>query len=351
MKSLWACLIGVALWATLFLGVPSAKAQFPNGISYQGLLTENGMPYSGPRIPLRFTFSDKIGNILFTQFDTVAVMNGVFNTVLGPFPSNMKFEDQYSMTIVVTDPASGTTTTLAPSALLWSAPYALNAQRVNGIDVSATPVNGDIFPIPLDATGKIDASILPPVSDSQMQSKLIQTINGIQPDASNNIEIDAGAGITITPGNHSITISSAQLSPNLSVQTLTALNSSSTSPAIHAADSEANGNTALMVQGGIGANNSSGIADGSGLNSGSPQTYWSDQVSVPAATTTTIVIYNTLVSATSTILVTPVGVGAFGGGITVTSQGAGTFTISSKNPMGTGGGGMVTALNYMVVNH
>jgi hypothetical protein len=350
MKSLWACLIGVALGATLFLGVPSAKAQFPNGISYQGLLTENGMPYSGPRIPLRFTFSDKIGNILFTQFDTVAVMNGVFNTVLGPFPSNMKFEDQYSMTIVVTDPASGTTTTLAPSALLWSAPYALNAQRVNGIDVSATPVNGDIFPIPLDATGKIAASMLPAISIGQLPV-FIQSINGIAPDSFEGFEIKGGPGVTITSGDHSITISSDQLSPNLGVETLTALHASSTSPAITAVDSEANGNTALMVQGGIGANNSSGIADGSGLNSGSPQTYWADQVSVPAATTTTIVIYNTLVSATSTILVTPVGVGAFGGGITVTSQGAGTFTISSKNPMGTGGGGMVTALNYMVVNH
>ncbi|HEX5317073.1 MAG TPA: hypothetical protein VFX22_10525, partial [Candidatus Kapabacteria bacterium] len=318
MKSLRSWLIGIALGATLFLGTPSAKAQSPNGISYQGVLTENGSPYTGPPISMQFIFSDKSGNILFNQMDPgVVVTNGIFNTVLGPFPLNvMDFNEQYSMTIVVVDPASGISTTL-PSTLLWSAPYALNAARVNGINVSTTPVNGDIFPVPLDANGKIAASMLPPISNNQLPV-LIQSINEMAPDSFEDFEIKGGPGVTITSGNHSITISSDQLNPNLGVETLTALHGSSTSPAITAVDSEANGNTALMVQGGIGANNSSGIADGSGLNSGSPQTYWADEVSVPAATTTTIVIYNTLVSATSTILVTPVGVGAFGGGITVT---------------------------------
>jgi hypothetical protein len=346
MKSFRSWLVGLAMGAALFFSTPSAKAQMPNGISYQGVLTENGNAYNGPPVAMQFIFSNKAGTTLFVQTDVaVVVTNGIFNEVLGPFPLNiMDFNEQYVMTVVVTNPSTSTTTTMAPSALLWSAPYAFNAGRVNGLDVSATPINGDIFPVPLDANGKISATILPSISN------YIQTINGALPDAQGNFMITGGNGVTVQTTGNTITISSVQLGSNLAVQTLTALNGSSASQAITALDSEANGNAALMVQGGIGANNSSGALDGSGLNSGSPQTYWADEVSVPAATTTSIVVYNKLVNSTSTIVVTPVGPSA-APGVTVTAQGTGTFTVSANKPMGPGSAGSVTALNYIVVNH
>src|ERR1035437_8117130 len=169
MKSRRSWLVGLALGAALFFGTPSAKAQVPNGITYQGVLEINNQPYSGPPIPMQFIFSDKLGNVLFTQNDPGVTFDpahpGVFNKILGPFPlATMDFNKQYSMEIVATDPASGTATTIAGQ-LLWTAPYAFNAQRAGGINVSATPVSGDIFPVPLDANGKISATILPPIAN------------------------------------------------------------------------------------------------------------------------------------------------------------------------------------------
>ncbi len=134
------------------------------------------------------------------------------------------------------------------------------------------------------------------------------------------------------------------LNPSLSIGS-----ASNPGASLTVVDSETNGNAALYVEGGISAG--SAKTDGSGLNSGSPQAMWADYVSVPAATTNTLQIYNVLVGPSSTILLTPVGTAAFTGGLSVTSQSAGSFTVSSNVTMGTSGGGVVTAINYVVINH
>ena len=146
----------------------------------------------------------------------------------------------------------------------------------------------------------------------------------------------------ITPGTNGITISDIDDGTNVFGS------SSSSAVALTVQDSENNGNKALLVKGGIGANNSNGSPDGDGITT--PQTFWADQVEVPSSTTTSLVILNTLVNTGSTIIITPVSSAAASGGLTITSVGAGTFTVSSKNIMGTGVG-LITALNYMVVNH
>ena len=244
-------LLGLAAGLGLAFSVHSARAQgIPNGITYQGMLLNNGAPYNGV-VDLDFTFADSSGtsqNLSMTRAG-VQVVNGLFNVVLGPFPASLDFDRQYGMTITAT--IGGSPITLPGSQLFWSAPYAFNAQRVG------------------------DAAVA----------------------------------------------------------------------------KDSNGNPSLMLEGGIGATNPTAAADGTGLAAGSPQTMWADQVTVPAGTGTSIQIYNTLVSSTSTITVTAVGSSAAAGGVTITAQSAGTFTVSSKNTMGSTGGGTVTALNYMVVNH
>ena len=354
MKSLRSWLISIAIGATPFGGAQTVKAQtqmsgVPRAITYQGLLVQGEAPYIGV-VQLDFYFSDSAGATSFHETHTgVLVTDGFFNVLLGDpsitpggFPKSMTFNEQYLMTVVVNNQ------TTLPVQNLWSAPYALNAQRVGGIDVSSTPVNGDIFPMPLNDSGKIDQSMLPLIPNNLLQSAPVVKLNStVLPDESGNINLVAGIGITIAygPGNQ-LTISASSGGPNNEVIG----QSGNPGVALTVQDSELNGNEALLIKGGIGAGNPTGAADGTGLTPGSPQTYWADQVSVPAGTATSLQIYNKLVSATSTILVTPYGL-ANVGPIVITSQGAGTFTVSTSGAMGTNSGGSMTGLNYMIINH
>jgi hypothetical protein len=109
-------------------------------------------------------------------------------------------------------------------------------------------------------------------------------------------------------------------------------------------------NTVVKISG-AGGNTSAGSADGTGLSSDSPQMYWAEHVSVPPTTGVSLQIFNKLVNAASAIILTPVGANVGPGLILISSQSAGTFTVSAIGPMGTGAGGTLTAINYMVVNH
>jgi hypothetical protein len=87
-----------------------------------------------------------------------------------------------------------------------------------------------------------------------------------------------------------------------------------------------------------------------GESSTTPQTNWAGRVSVPSSVGSSLVIQDTHVNVGSAIIITPVSSTATSGSLTVTSVSAGTFTVSSKNAMGSGDGAM-TAINYMIVNH
>jgi hypothetical protein len=260
----------------------------------------------------------------------------------------MNFNTPYFMQVAVA--TSNGTVTLPPTAL-WSSPYAINAGTVNGLLASSVPVAGELFPVPMGTgyagSAKMDPAFLPAgIPNSLLATADITTINGVRPDANGIFTITGGSGITITPLTNGITISGANTVPSDIIGS-----SSSSAVSLTVLNSEANGNESLLVKGGMGANNASGSADGSGLNPGSPQTYWADQVSVPAVTGTSLQIYNTLVSTNSTIIITPFELTATAAPVVIVAQAAGTFTVSSSSIMGTNGGGSVTALNYMIVNH
>jgi hypothetical protein len=303
MKSFRQWLTMLALGTALIFSTSSAKAQpwgnsgVPGGFTYQGIFELNGTPVKDANADITITISDRAGSPIWTNtYNNVLLADGIFNMVIGgplPFTSGMDFNSQYSLTVVVTSTSTGGVPVTLPATQLWSAPYAINAGSVNGIAASETPIAGDLFPVPLGSgytgSAKIDPAFLP-----------------------------SGVGGSLKT----------------------------------AKDTSISGNPTLFVQGGIAANNPTGATDGIGLSAGSPQTYWADEISVPAATGTSLQIYNTLVSSTSTIILTPFALSATGVGvIAITSQGAGTFTITSSIPMGTGNSGVVTGLNYMVVNH
>jgi hypothetical protein len=203
MKSRRSWLIGLALGAALFFGTPSAKAQtVPRGITYQGLLLQNGAPFSGS-VSMNFVITDLANNTLFQQASTgVVVTDGVFNVVLGDpsifpagIPNTVLFDRQYQLTITVNNG------TPLPAQFLWSAPYALNSQRVGGLDVSPVPVNGDIFPMPLNTAGQIDPKMLPPIPDATLVNPPITSINTtVLPDANGNVNIVGGTGINVVNG-------------------------------------------------------------------------------------------------------------------------------------------------------
>jgi hypothetical protein len=343
MKSLRVWLSGIALGATMIFSAPSAQAQVPDGFTYQGILVDNGVPVSGA-VTLDISLSDNSGHVLYSEtFQNVIVSDGIFNMVLRNFPTTtMDFNEQYLMEVTVTN--SNGTTSLPPTEL-WSAPYAINSGTVNGISASPVPIAGDLFPVPIGSgypgSTKMDPGFLPIIPNALLQTPDIQTINGVGPDIGNNFEISGDAGITVTQGTHGITINGSN----------TVGSTSTSATQFIVLNSETSGNDALIVGGGIGANNPTGAADGTGLTSGSPQTYWADQVSVPSATGASILIYNTLISSKSTIVITPVESSASAIEIAITAQSAGTFTVSSTSTMGTSGGGTVTALNYLVINH
>jgi hypothetical protein len=342
MKSFRVWFSGLALGAVMLFTAPSAKAQVPQGFTYQGLLEDGNVPISGT-VTLTISISDKSGKVLYLQaFQNVVVANGMFDVVIGDstaFPSTMTFNEQYFLTLVVT--ASGGTTTLPPTPL-WDAPYAINAGTVNGISASKVPVAGDLFPVPTGTgyagTLKMDPGFLPAIPNSLLGTPDITQINEIGPNTTGNFNIAAGSGIIITPVFNGITVTASNVVGNSSLSTVS----------FTVLDSEANGNDALLVRGGIGANNTAGTVDGSGLNSASPQTYWADRVPVPPTTGTSLQIFNILVSATSTIVITPVEPSASSAPLAITAQNDGTFTVSSTAILGNGN---VTVIDYLVINH
>ncbi|HEY3874495.1 MAG TPA: hypothetical protein VGM92_03385 [Candidatus Kapabacteria bacterium] len=382
MKSLRKWFTTVALG--LILGVTTALnlyAQPPRAFTYQGFLAENGNPVPDGTYSFSITLTDPTGVTFVENLAAITVHDGIFDIVIGTplIPSAFSFNGQITMTVVVNG-----TITLGPIPI-WSAPYAINSEMVGGISASPVPVAGDLFPIPVGTgytgTVKLDPGFLPNnIPNSLLQSVGITSINSINPDASGHFSLLAGSGITITPGTNTITISAPNAAPITSITAGPGIAVSGTGnvqvsvpqngitsnllapnliiqstlkgvPAITVSDSEANGNAALMIKGGLAANNPTNLVDGSGLNSGSPETYWADEVSVPTTTTTSLQIYNSLISSMSTIVIMPFALNTSVGQLAITAQGSGTFTLSSSVNMGTGEGGSITGINYMVVNH
>lgn len=166
MKSLRAWLCGIALGVAFVLSSSLVKAQVPSGFTYQGVLEENGSPYTGDAT-FNISLDDANGNELYTEtLQNQFVQDGIFNLLIGGpagFPAAMTFNEQYFIQVAVT---SGGGTITLPASALWSSPYAINAGTVNGLAASSVPIAGELFPLPLtlDPSNTLARSNSTPVS-------------------------------------------------------------------------------------------------------------------------------------------------------------------------------------------
>lgn len=148
----------------------------PGMINYQGVLKDN----SGIIVPdgdyaLTFKLYNTLtgGTESWAETKTIAVAGGIFSTLLGSVnPINVQFTEQYYLGITI---ASGSE--LTPRLQLSSVPYSLISQTVPDNSLKANKIQ---------------------------PGEVVKSINGIN----ENVNIIAGANVTITPSGNNLTISS-----------------------------------------------------------------------------------------------------------------------------------------------
>ncbi|HSQ75374.1 MAG TPA: hypothetical protein VLT13_07440 [Bacteroidota bacterium] len=151
------CFLLVMLLITSVIG---AWAQIPRLLSYQGmLLGTNQQPVADGKYAVVFTLYDDAGTTVWTETHTqMPVGGGMFNVALGSVnPFSIPFDKPYFLGIKV-----GSDPEMTPRVPLMSAPYAIRAEeaiKLLGYHVSSTPEPNKL--LPLDASGKFPASVLP----------------------------------------------------------------------------------------------------------------------------------------------------------------------------------------------
>jgi hypothetical protein len=138
----------------------AVQAQVPRQLSFQGHLTDAAaVPISGA-IPMTFKLyaSPNGGGALFTETQTVAVTNGVYNVLLGSStPLDAPFDVSYYLGVTV-----GADAEMTPRVVLSAAPYALRADSLAATaTVPGTQITGSAGTIPqFDDTGRLGPSVL-----------------------------------------------------------------------------------------------------------------------------------------------------------------------------------------------
>jgi len=163
----------------IIIFISGAFAQVPQAINYQSFLTDsNGDPVNGiVSIIFRIYDAESGGTELWNDTHSVNVTDGILNAILGapvkPIPYTV-FEgsDRYLALKV------GNDSEMTPRTRLVSVGYAYrayDADKVDGIEASA----------------------------------FVQSVDGVPPNSSGNIDLEAGSNVTVTPdaANNKITIS------------------------------------------------------------------------------------------------------------------------------------------------
>lgn len=110
-----------------------ARAEIPQTLNYQGVLTDAGgtaVPDGSYSITFRIYDVSSGGTALWTETNTVQVSKGIFSVVLGTLVQpNLPFDTDYYLGMSVEGEAE-----LSPRVVLTSSAYALNSRGVTGID-------------------------------------------------------------------------------------------------------------------------------------------------------------------------------------------------------------------------
>ncbi len=123
----------LTLAALALLYAQGVRAQIPQTISYQGMLTTSSAPANGSHL-ITIVLYDVAsgGSALYHEEHQLTVTNGIFNVAIGsitPFPSSLTFDRQYYLGVVVDGGPE-----LSPRAALASVPYALHAAAASSLD-------------------------------------------------------------------------------------------------------------------------------------------------------------------------------------------------------------------------
>ena len=162
----WMMLVPL-LVLTVAVGVGTAAV--PQTMSYQGVLRDAGgvpVPDGDYELTFRLYDAESAGTLLWTETQTLAVSGGIFNAVLGFNTAlDLGFEAQYWLGVSVEYEAE-----MSPRTTLTSAPYARRA-------------------------GSVDPNV-------------VSSVDGVT-NNEGNIDLVAGANITITPNDSANTITIA----------------------------------------------------------------------------------------------------------------------------------------------
>ena len=182
--------IRLIVFALLFLilKLPFVLAQAPETISYQGVLsTGNSSPVPDGTHELTFSIHTAAegGTALWTETQSVPVINGIFNVILGKVnPLRISFDQPYRLAVRVNGGNE-----LTPRIELTASPYSLHARSVADSSITTDKLADDA------------------VTVEKMAPPIISSINGVSNDGG-DIQLKAGSNVTITPndGDNSITI-------------------------------------------------------------------------------------------------------------------------------------------------
>ena len=116
----------------LFVAPFASQSQIPRTISYQGVLQKDGSPFSGDAL---FTFTLYKGSAAAWTSQPIPahVNNGLFSTILGPFPDTLRFNGIDSLGI------SFNGTQLSPRIAMTAAAFSLASAHAAFADSAANP--------------------------------------------------------------------------------------------------------------------------------------------------------------------------------------------------------------------
>jgi hypothetical protein len=121
----------------------TAYAQLPRAISFQGVLTDAGgnlVPDGNHQLVLKLFDAASNGNLLFVETQTVPVVKGLFNAIIGssvPLPGTLAFDRAYFLGVTVDGGSE-----LSPRTALTAVPYALRAATADVAQALAPGAGG-----------------------------------------------------------------------------------------------------------------------------------------------------------------------------------------------------------------
>lgn len=208
MKTTLTCLIA----SGLLLGAMFARgATVPGEVNYQGqLLSAAGQPLATGNYTLTFTIYNALsgGSAEWGPYTNtaVAVVDGSFNVVLPAQDyRGTNFVDTVSSSPRYLELKVGDNPPIAPRQQLLSAPYALNADRLQGYDWGGFFDNSNPTTIKIPGGRIADASITAgQLADGAVSAAKIDPTVGVWNKSGNNISYNGGRiGIgTATPDSH-----------------------------------------------------------------------------------------------------------------------------------------------------